>query len=248
MKFLCVSDQIDPLIYSPGIKERFKDIDAVLCAGDLPLDYVDFIVSSLNKPTFFIFGNHNLEDFHLYHRQNSAITAGHLNMAEIGNSAAFNGFGHGAEYAGFKSIRTNIFFTNPKTGKKTPLLITGASGSIRYNNGMNQYTDTQMFIKLLLMIPKLLINKILYGRYVDIFLAHATPRKVHDLEDNCHKGFSCYNWFIKKFKPVYFVHGHIHLYDSRAERVTEYEGTKVVNAFGYTVIELTENQIFIENK
>lgn len=56
MKFLCVSDQIDPLIYSTGIKERFKDVDAVLCAGDLPLDYIDFIVSSLNKPTYFIFG------------------------------------------------------------------------------------------------------------------------------------------------------------------------------------------------
>ena len=241
MKFLCVSDQIDPLIYSPRIKERFNDIDAVLCAGDLPLDYIDFIVSSLNKPTYFIFGNHNLEDFHLYHRSTSHFNAETYNINSLGSEEAFKGFGHGAEYLGFKSIRNkDLSIINSKTQKKTPLLISGVSGSIKYNNGINQYTDFQMFLKLLAMIPKLFINKLLYGRYIDIFLSHATPRKVHDLEDKCHKGFSCYNWFIKKFKPTYFVHGHIHLYDSRAERTTEYEGSKVVNAFSYTVIELPD--------
>ena len=67
MKILCISDQIDPLVYSGSIKERFKDIDLVLCAGDLAMEYVDFIVTSLNKPTYFIFGNHNLKEFCYYH-------------------------------------------------------------------------------------------------------------------------------------------------------------------------------------
>ena len=61
MKILCISDQIDPLVYSPSIKKRFSDIDLILCAGDLPLDYLDFIISSLNKPLFFVFGNHHVE-------------------------------------------------------------------------------------------------------------------------------------------------------------------------------------------
>ena len=68
MKILCVSDQIDPLVYSSLAKERFADIDVVLCAGDLPSDYIDFIVSTLNKPAFFIFGNHNLTEFSYYHK------------------------------------------------------------------------------------------------------------------------------------------------------------------------------------
>lgn len=63
MKILCISDQIDPLVYSSAIKERFADIDVILSAGDLPMEYVDFVVSSLNKPAFFIFGNHNLKEF-----------------------------------------------------------------------------------------------------------------------------------------------------------------------------------------
>jgi len=62
MKILCVSDQIDPLVYSNSIKERFADVDMILSAGDLPLDYLDFIVSSLNKPLFFVFGNHHIQE------------------------------------------------------------------------------------------------------------------------------------------------------------------------------------------
>ena len=63
MKILCVSDEIDPLIYNSSVKQVFGDIDVVLCAGDLPMDYIDFIVSTLNKPTYFVFGNHNLKEY-----------------------------------------------------------------------------------------------------------------------------------------------------------------------------------------
>jgi Icc-related predicted phosphoesterase len=62
MKILCVSDQIDPLVYSKSIKDRFAGVDIILSAGDLPLDYLDFIVTNLNKPLLFIFGNHHTED------------------------------------------------------------------------------------------------------------------------------------------------------------------------------------------
>jgi len=62
MKILCVSDQIDPLVYSNSIKKRFADVDMILGAGDLPLDYLDFIVTNLNKPLLFVFGNHHVEE------------------------------------------------------------------------------------------------------------------------------------------------------------------------------------------
>ena len=47
MKFLCISDQIDPLVYSTSVKDRYGDVDAVFCAGDLSMDYVDFVVDTL---------------------------------------------------------------------------------------------------------------------------------------------------------------------------------------------------------
>ncbi len=61
MRLLCIADHVDPLIYSTGLKERYGKVDLVLSAGDLALAYYDFIVSCLNRPLFFVFGNHHLE-------------------------------------------------------------------------------------------------------------------------------------------------------------------------------------------
>ena len=80
-------------------------------------------------------------------------------------------------------------------------------------------------------MPRLIYNKLRYGRYLDVFIAHAAPLGIHDRDDPCHKGFKCFLWFMKKFKPRYFLHGHIHLYDLQAPRVTVYESTTVINVF-----------------
>ena len=61
MRLLCIADHVDPLIYSTGLKERYGKVDLVLSAGDLTLGYYDFIVSTLNRPLYFVFGNHHLE-------------------------------------------------------------------------------------------------------------------------------------------------------------------------------------------
>ncbi len=217
MKILCVSDQLDPLVYSNTAKERFKDIDLVLCAGDLPMEYVDFIVSTLNKPTYFVFGNHNLQEFSYYHKYASPNSTP-LSIAEYA-------FDHGAKYAGFKVMREGN------------LLIAGASGSILYNKGLNQYTDRQMFFKLLKMVPRLIFNRIKYGRYLDIFLTHSPPAGIHDRADPCHRGFNSFNWFISKFKPKYMIHGHIHLYDIQDIRVSKHECTTIINAFSHYILQ-----------
>lgn len=233
MKILCVSDYVDPLIYNQNVKEIFPDIDAIICAGDLPMDYIDFIVSVFNKPTYFIFGNHNLKDFGFYHKIDSP--QGEQQYMERKHH------GSGAKYMGFKTSVENIFtIKDSVTGKERPLLMAGVSGSLKYNNGLCQYSDFEMKLKLIKMIPKLLKNKKKYGTYLDIFLTHATPRHIHDHEDPCHKGFECFNWFIEKFKPTYMIHGHIHLYDMREERIGVYNDTTVINAYAHHILEIPE--------
>lgn len=235
MKILCVSDYVDPLVYNQNVKETFSDVDLILCAGDLPMDYIDFIVTMLNKPTFFIFGNHNLKEFHFYH-SDSRVSPENLTKHHSDVSCS-----HGASYLGFRTTALQeLKIKNPKNGKLRPLLLAGVSGSIKYNNGLNQYTDFQMKLKLIKMIPQLLLNKIRYGTYLDIFMTHASPLHIHDHDDPCHRGFDCYNWFLKKFKPQYMVHGHIHLYDMREERIGIYFDTTVVNAYAHVLIELAQ--------
>ncbi|HZK19699.1 MAG TPA: metallophosphoesterase [Treponemataceae bacterium] len=221
MKILCVSDQIDPFVYSANIKKNYKDIDLVLCAGDLPMQYIDFIVSSLNVPTYFIFGNHNLKELPYY--ENVGATKMISENEKIKHS-------HGAIYTGFK------------VKKENNILIAGCSGSINYNNGQCQFTELEMTYKLWKMIPRLLFNRIIYGRYLDIFLTHAPPRHIHDREDQCHKGFKCYRWFIKKFKPKYMIHGHIHLYDINEPRITTWKGCTIINAYSQYILNYEEKQ------
>jgi Icc-related predicted phosphoesterase len=220
MKILCISDQIDPLIYSSSIKERFKDIDLVLSAGDLPLDYLDFVISGLNRPLLFVFGNHNLGDLKFFRRG----TGFPMPL----RAQKFSPRGFGATHIGSKIVR------------EEGIIVAGLGGSLRYNRGENQFTNFQMYLEIAKLIPAMLFNRLFRGRFLDVLLTHASPKGIHDREDPCHRGFEAFLWFMRTFKPKYLVHGHIHLYDLSEVRTTEYIKTKVINAYNHYIIDTEE--------
>ncbi|MDR2209878.1 MAG: metallophosphoesterase [Spirochaetaceae bacterium] len=211
MKILCIADQIDPLVYTDTIKSRYKNVDLILSAGDLPFDYLDFVVSSLNRPLLFVFGNHHLEQYEFYRTKapglGSAAAAG---LTHVGSSVCSEG----------------------------GLLIAGLGGSMRYNRGSNQFTEGQMLFEMWKLFPRLLFNRIVRGRWLDILLTHAAPQGIHDKADPCHRGFKCFLWFMRAFKPRYLIHGHIHLYDLADKRTTTYKKTTVINAYSQYLITL----------
>jgi len=216
MRILCVADHIDPLVYSPRIKERFGNVDLVLSAGDLPMEYLGYIASTLNKPLLFIFGNHNLKRFELFRG------SGSTGFSLVPDDFTTNQFGS-----------THI---DNRVLRSRGLLIAGLGGSIRYNKGENQFTERQMFAKILLLLPKLYWNRLRYGRYLDILLTHAAPYGIQDRADPCHRGFKVFLWFMRRFQPRYLLHGHIHLYDNNAVRETRYHKTLVVNVYDHYVL------------
>ena len=213
MKILCISDQIDPLIYSNSIKQRFADVDLILSAGDLPVDYHDFIVSSLNKTMFFVFGNHHTESY-LYYASNAPHSE-----------------------TDFEKHSFGAIYIDAKVRYREGIIIAGLGGSMRYNRGENQFSEFEMYLRIFKLIPALVFNRIFRGRCLDILLTHAAPRGIHDREDKCHWGFKGFLWFMKVFKPKYLVHGHIHLYDLSELRSTKYLNTMVINAYGHYIID-----------
>ena len=229
MKILTVADHKDPLVYSPNIKKRFGDVDVVLGAGDLPMEYYGFIVSSINKPLYFVFGNHNLKRYEAFKKKESASS--HLLGEGPGGSMNMYRNSFGATYIGDKV----------KYIKNKNLIIAGLGGSRRYNKGDNQYNEFQMRLKMLKMMPRLYWNKMRHGRYLDILLTHASPRGIHDKEDPCHVGFKAFLWFMDKFKPRYLLHGHIHLYSLNDKRVTQYKDTTVINTYDHYLIDFEVN-------
>lgn len=216
MKVLCVSDEIDPLIYSPNAKERLQDIDFVISAGDLPMEYLGFIASVTCTPLYFVFGNHNLKYLKQFNKQSGRLQ-------EI-NTHSYTQRSFGARYINKRCVRHADF------------LIAGLGGCKRYNNGKNQFTEFQMTLRLWTLIPRLLINRILYGRFIDMFVTHTPPRDIHDREDPCHQGFKCFRWFIKIFKPRFMLHGHIHIYNNTYNRKTIWKDCAIINVFqSYTI-------------
>ena len=63
MKVLAISDQVVEGIYSPNIRERFGDVEMVLSCGDLSYSYLEYIVTMLNLPCFFVHGNHDQPEY-----------------------------------------------------------------------------------------------------------------------------------------------------------------------------------------
>jgi Icc-related predicted phosphoesterase len=59
MQFLTVSDEIVPAVYSLNIRERFAGVQCVLACGDLPYYYLEFIITTLAVPCYYVFGNHD---------------------------------------------------------------------------------------------------------------------------------------------------------------------------------------------
>lgn len=212
MKILAVADEVSPVLYSHTVKENFGEVDLILGCGDLPFYYYEFLVSSLNVPLYYVLGNH---------------------VRKTGPGGTGRDMGQ-EEYdpAGLGDLDRRI--TDCKG-----LLIGGFEGSPRYNlNPGPQYTELDIRFKTMKMWPYLCWNRLVKGRFIDILITHAPPWGIHDLPDPAHRGFKRYLRFMERYRPRYLIHGHTHRYDRNQPRVSYYEDTCVINAYGYTVFDI----------
>lgn len=206
MEFLTVSDEVVPAIYSLNIKERFHTIDAVFGCGDLPAYYLEFIVTMLARPCFYVDGNHN----DVEHTESGEVLRAPRGCTRVeSRSICHNG-----------------------------LLIAGLGGSLRYNQAPGaQYTEAEMMRRVLALAPRLLLNRLRYGRYLDVLLTHAPPLGIHNGPDLPHRGFAAFIRLMDWFAPRYLIHGHIHRsYGFSAVTETRYRGTTVLNTAGYRLL------------
>ncbi len=125
-----------------------------------------------------------------------------------------------------------------RTCHQNGVLLAGLEGSIRYKQGCFQYTQQEMWLNVFALTPKLLLNKLIYGRYLDILVAHSPPYGIHNGEDRTHIGFKSFLWLMKLFKPAYLIHGHRHVYNPTEVTKTQYLTTTVINIYPYRVLEI----------
>jgi Icc-related predicted phosphoesterase len=208
VKVLFVSDKVVEHIYSPSIATRFIDVDLVAGCGDLPYYYLEYIQSLLNTSLIYVHGNHDPEREYLADGSTVTGPMGGINL-------------HCQSY------------------RQNNLLVAGLEGSIRYRHGRFQYSQQEMWYNVLFcLMPRLIVNKLKYGRYLDVLVAHSPPFGIHNGDDHIHVGFKSFLWLMKVFKPRYMAHGHRHVYTPSEVTKTQFLDTTVLNIYPYQSLDI----------
>ena len=110
----------------------------------------------------------------------------------------------------------------------------GLGGSYRYKEGKNMYTEHEMRRRV-----SRLWFKLLTKRGFDVLVTHSPAYGVNDGEDLPHRGFETFIKLIEKYKPKYFVHGHVHMnYGRQYPREDMLGETKVINSYISYIVEI----------
>ena len=180
---LAVSDVVDEALWAdPSLA---SEAELILACGDLPFEYLGFLMNTLDVPLVFVPGNHD-PDISGYRTSRAGLTlrAG-LPARPPWPAGAISADGRIVDVAGLR--------------------IAGLGGSRRYSPGPNQYTDWQQARR----GRQLALRARLRRRRVQVLLTHAPPAGVGDGPDPPHQGFHIINALVRQLSPGLLLHGHV---------------------------------------
>jgi predicted phosphodiesterase len=61
MIILALSDEVVQVLYGANFRERYASADLIVSCGDLPPEYLEYVVSVLNVPLLYVPGNHDAD-------------------------------------------------------------------------------------------------------------------------------------------------------------------------------------------
>ncbi len=59
MRILTVADEPSPILWGPKVREHLAGIDLILSCGDLPPEYLEYLVTFTKAPLLYVHGNHD---------------------------------------------------------------------------------------------------------------------------------------------------------------------------------------------
>jgi hypothetical protein len=211
---LVVADEVDERLWTGMVREF--DVDLVLGAGDLPFDYLEFLAGALDRPLVFVPGNHD-PDLSGFTRYGGLSMRDGFPVEWPGPAGGVNADGRVVDVAGLR--------------------IAGLGGSLRYNDGPNQWTQRQQARRARRLVRRTRRRVRRDGHPVDVLLTHAPPRGAGDREDPPHRGFDCLHQVVERLSPAWLLHGHIHPHGEQCPD-RRLDGTTVRNVVGHHVLDL----------
>jgi Icc-related predicted phosphoesterase len=201
VKILCISDRVEPVLHGPNLNSYARGVEAVISCGDLPFDYLEYVVTFLGAPVYYVLGNHDPSP-------------------------------DGPEYPeGCTPLDGRVVDAGG-------VVLAGLSGSRMYSGGPNQYTERQMRFRAWALSARIMGRSLIGRPPPQVFVTHAPPFGLGDGEDLAHVGFESFLGLIDRHAPTLWLHGHVHLYGAKVQRIVSRDQTKVINVFGHRIIEL----------
>ena len=212
-RILAIADEVDEALYGDKLIQLRPDL--VVSCGDLPFDYLEYIVSRLDVPLVYVPGNHDPE-----------LRAPAPEWTQVQVVDAPIPGPQGCDNADGRVISA------------ARLRIAGLGGSMRYRPGApHQYTDAEMRWRALRLEVGTKLHPRRAARKVDIVITHAPPLGWGSRDDLAHRGFASFVRLVKVLKPKMLIHGHVHPY-GRNEPQRTLGNTQIINAVPYKLIEL----------
>lgn len=223
MKILVVSDYKEPILYDYFDKERWKDIDFTISCGDLPPEFLSFLVTVLNGPLFYVRGNHDI----MYNNNPPEGCTSIEGRVVVYRGIRLLGFEGSIFYGGRdlqyteQQMRWKIVKTLPQIWKNKgiDILVTHA--------------------------PPLICTGEIEGRCKSpVGIGKRCPENKEVLceesKDLAHRGFKSLREFDLKYKPSFHLHGHTHLgyLNKRNARIKLLGDTKVIDCYGHYILEI----------
>ncbi len=213
IRILAVSDEVDEALHGPTLEELRPDL--ILACGDLPFEYLEYLREATEVPLLYVHGNHDPPS------SGTSVSA-YLPDQYLGRSHQ--------RAAGCVSVED-------RWKDECGLRIAGLGGSIRYNDGDNQYTQGEMRGRVRRLVRRSRYRSLLARQPIDILIAHSPPLDCGDGPDGPHRGFSSFHRFIDRVQPRLMLHGHIHPY-GKPKPDRNIGRTLIVNVIPYRLLEI----------
>ena len=215
MRILAVSDHVSDYLSTPGGLRAVAPVDVVISCGDLPYDYLEYLVTLLDAPLGYVHGNH---DAPLLTESGKMLTIPR----------------------GCIDLNERVVPLCGLAGET--VVVAGLEGSMFYGGGRYQVTEREMARRARRLIRRSVFQRSVHGRDLEMLVTHSPPRGIHDGDDRAHTGFEAFIRVIDRLRPKLHLHGHTHAGAGYDSRPAVRGSTAILSVYGYKILERTAKE------
>lgn len=220
-----MSDEVDPALYEHFNAERWRaaQVELIISCGDLPAEYLSYLVSRFDVPLYYVPGNHD-GSYREAPPEGAESIDGRLvvwnglRILGLGGAPWYN---DGPEQYHEWAMALRVLMLKPRIALHGGVDIVVAHAPPRY-------------------------CPLAYGRcprpagvgQPSIHPLQSTLHTCLDAPDRAHRGFPVFTDLIRTYHPRVFLHGHTHRSYGTAKRIVELNSTKVIDVHGHYLLEI----------